>query len=62
MQFNSDTGSNYTRHEIQGTGSAASASGAVTQTSMLAFRPAVSSATANMFGAYYNRYSRLCIY
>ena len=50
MQFNSDTGSNYTQHEIQGTGSAASAGGAVTQTSMLAFRPAVSSATADCMG------------
>jgi hypothetical protein len=50
LQLNNDTGSNYTRHEIQGTGSAVSASGSISQTSMLCFRPAVSTQTADCVG------------
>lgn len=51
MQFNSDTGSNYAQHELQATGSTVGAAGSASQTSMLAFRAAVSTQTADCLGA-----------
>jgi hypothetical protein len=52
MRFNSDTGSNYTRHYLRGTGSAAD-TGAATSQSRFTVGTAVQSgaALANMFGA-----------
>lgn len=51
MQFNSDTGSNYAYHRLEGSGSAASASGAATQTSVLISDCSIgNSSTSNIFG------------
>jgi hypothetical protein len=52
MRLNSDTGSNYTRHYLRGTGSAADA-GAATSQSKFTVGTAIqsSAALANMFGA-----------
>jgi len=52
MQFNSDTGSNYVYHRLEGTGTAATASGAITQTQCLISDAGVGdSATANIYGS-----------
>jgi hypothetical protein len=51
-QFNSDTGSNYTRHELWGDGSGAFANGTASQTSAQCggLSLATSSSSANVFG------------
>lgn len=50
-RFNSDTGSNYARHTLKGTGAAASATGETTQTSMSFDEMSpVSGNTASVFG------------
>ena len=52
MRFNSDTGSNYTRHYLRGTGTAADAGGASSQSRFTVGTAVQSgSAIANMFGA-----------
>jgi hypothetical protein len=52
MQFNSDTGSNYSWHRLDGDGASASASSATTQTSIIVDRFTASTATASQFGAF----------
>lgn len=52
IRFNSDTGSNYTYHILQGTGATASASGNGTQTISYIFRNVVGGGTTSgIFGA-----------
>jgi hypothetical protein len=52
VQFNSDTGSNYSQHGLVGSGSSASAFGNATQTSTIAgFMVRADAAAANMFSA-----------
>ena len=50
IQFNSDTGSNYSWHELLGDGSSASAAAGATQTSMRAGRMPGGGVTASVFG------------
>jgi hypothetical protein len=50
FRFNGDTGSNYVRHQIFGTGSTAGASAATSQTSIQG-QGAGNTAPANVFGA-----------
>lgn len=50
MQFNSDTGSNYSRHQLNGDGTSATADAGTSTTSMQINRFTASSATANNFG------------
>jgi hypothetical protein len=50
IQFNSDTGSNYSWHELLGDGSSASAAAGATQTSMRAGRMPAGGVTASVFG------------
>ena len=50
VQFNSDTASNYSQHQLAGSGSAASAEGAASQTSMYAGLYPAALAGANIFG------------
>ena len=52
MQFNSDTGSNYSWHRLDGDGSAASSGAGTTQTSIIVDRFTASTATASQFGAF----------
>lgn len=49
MRFNSDSGANYTYHILSGSGSAAAASGGISQTNATAGFVAGSAATANCF-------------
>jgi len=51
VQFNSDTGSNYTYHELFGTGSTAGASGAANESALLANNATGATATSSVFGA-----------
>jgi hypothetical protein len=51
LQLNSDTGSNYAYHGLEGDGSTASAFGLATQTFMDVERASAASATASVFGA-----------
>ncbi len=51
IRFNSDSGSNYSLHQIDGDGSTASAYGAGSQTQMNPTATATSSQSANIFGA-----------
>lgn len=50
-RFNSDTGSNYSYHQLAGDGSAAGSSAGATQTSMQSGMTAGGSTTASIFGA-----------
>ena len=50
IQFNSDTGSNYSYHYIVGNGSSASAGAGTTQTSALSFQAPGAGAAASIFG------------
>jgi hypothetical protein len=50
IQFNSDTGSNYSWHELLGDGSTAIAAASATQTSMRAGRMPAGGITASVFG------------
>ena len=51
MQFNGDTGSNYTKHILTGTGSSATASGSASRTSMeVAALPSATATTSMMSG------------
>jgi hypothetical protein len=50
VQFNSDTASNYSWHELLGDGSSASAAAGATQTSMRAGRMPAGGVGANIFG------------
>jgi len=50
VRFNSDTGSNYALHQIDGDGSSVSAYGAASQGQMNPFATATSSQSANVFG------------
>ena len=50
MQFNSDTGSNYSLHHLYGDGTTAYAGGGANQTEMYAFRVTGASAASNIFG------------
>jgi hypothetical protein len=49
-RFNSDTGSNYSYHNLTGNGTAASASGSATQTGIVDTNAPQLSATSNTFG------------
>lgn len=49
-RFNSDTGSNYTRHLLIGTGSSVAAAGDANQTKISLNDSAISTSTANVFG------------
>jgi hypothetical protein len=49
LQFNTDTGSNYARHYLNGSGSAAGAGGAASQTSVFAGTTIRAGDTANTF-------------
>lgn len=51
FRFNSDTGSNYSWHNLQGDGATASARNAINQASMSGNTAAGSGAPANVFGA-----------
>ena len=51
LTFNSDTGSNYARHSLWGSGSAASAYGAASEAYVLLTDFAAASATASIYGA-----------
>jgi len=51
IRFNSDSGSNYAIHQLDGDGSSASAYGAASQTSINSTTTATSSHSANVFGA-----------
>jgi len=51
MTFNSDTGANYSRHSLWGSGSAASAFGAASQNYILLTDFAAATATSSIFGA-----------
>ena len=51
LTFNSDTGSNYSRHSLWGSGSAVSAYGAANEAYILLTDFAAASATASIFGA-----------
>jgi hypothetical protein len=51
LQFNGDTGSNYTFHFLDGNGSSASAGGAGSQTRIFAGRAGAASSGSNIFGA-----------
>lgn len=51
MQFNSDTGSNYARHNLYGNGSAAGSGGSTSTTSIRAGVMPLNSTTASCFGA-----------
>jgi hypothetical protein len=50
-RFNSDTGSNYSYHQLDGNGSVAGSSAGTTQTSMQSGITAADSTTASIFGA-----------
>lgn len=50
-RFNSDSGSNYTRHLLIGNGSSASAAGDASQTKISLSDAAISTSTASVFGA-----------
>lgn len=50
MQLNSDTGSNYSRHQLNGDGTSATADAGTSTTGMQINRFAASTATANTFG------------
>lgn len=50
LRVNSDSGSNYAQHYLDGDGSTASASGSASTTSMLFTKTAGASATANVYG------------
>lgn len=52
LQLNSDTGSNYSYHGLQGDGSTAAAFGFGTQTFMDVERAAAATASANVFGVF----------
>jgi len=52
MQFNSDTGSNYSWHRLDGDGSTTSAGAGTSQTSIIVDRFTASTATASQFGAF----------
>jgi hypothetical protein len=51
IRFNSDSGSNYAIHQLDGDGSSASAYGAASQTQINSTTTATSSHSANVFGA-----------
>ncbi len=51
LTFNSDTGTNYSRHSLWGSGSAASAFGAASESYVLLTDFAAATATASIFGA-----------
>lgn len=51
LRFNSDSGSNYAWHYLEGDGGTATASGAVTQTRILSGRVSAANATAGIVGA-----------
>ena len=51
FQFNGDTGSNYSEHQLAGDGSSASASGAASQVWAYTGLPTGNSSSANMYGA-----------
>ena len=50
IRFNNDTGSNYAYHDLFGDGASATASGAATQTSIIANRLTGAGAAASIFG------------
>jgi hypothetical protein len=50
VRLNSDSGSNYAQHELNGDGSAANASGSASTTQMRLGRPAISTTAANTHG------------
>ena len=52
MRFNSDTGSNYARHEMSGNNSSTVAQNSTSQTSILFGRTAYSTQTANIFSPF----------
>jgi hypothetical protein len=51
LQFNGDTGSNYTYHFLDGNGSSASAGAGTSQTRILAGRAGAANSGSNIFGA-----------
>jgi len=51
IQFNNDTGSNYSRHQLRGTGSSVISEAATSQTSAFVSTIAAASSTANSFTA-----------
>lgn len=51
MQYNGDTGSNYTRHQLYGDGSSAAAYGASADTKALAAYQTISTALSNTFAS-----------
>ena len=51
MQFNGDTGNNYSRHYLYGTGSSAGAAAVTSTSSMILADAAVSTSTTGVFGA-----------
>ena len=50
IRFNSDTGSNYSRHWLRGNGTTASVNGAASQTEMYGFEFTDNTDTANIYG------------
>lgn len=50
MQFNSDTGTNYAWHRIEGSGATVTASGSITQNWCIFSDASVGNTTANIFG------------
>lgn len=50
IQFNSDTGNNYSTHSLYGSGSAAAATATSTTNNILAFRSSGANSSANIFG------------
>ena len=52
MTFNSDTGTNYTRHRVQGNGSSSSSTGSINETSITVTLQPHNSETGNTFGSF----------
>ena len=52
LRFNSDSGTNYARHQLKGDGSTATATGAVTLDNILLYGHPLGSNTANVMGTY----------
>jgi hypothetical protein len=52
LRFNSDTGTNYARHQLKGDGATATATGAITLDNILLYGHPLGSNTANVMGTY----------